>query len=122
MVPPRLGLVSFIFFTIVPMLYKIKNTWLILLSNLFSYIFQTIRAYLPLVAGRPQRKKSHKHQNPPNFRGFWVIHIICLTDDLFVVKSLRIRRSLVKFSGVVHDVNKMVKECLRGTKVIIFAL
>ena len=39
--------------------------------SIFSYIFQTIRAYLPLVAGRPQRKKSHKPQNPPSFRDFW---------------------------------------------------
>ena len=27
-------------------------------AHFFSYIFQTIRAYLPLAAGRPQRKRA----------------------------------------------------------------
>ena len=38
---------------------------------LFVCCFWSIHAYLPLVAGRPQRKKSHKPRNPLNFRGFW---------------------------------------------------
>ena len=48
--------------------------------------------------------------------------IIYLSDDLFVVKSLRTRRSLVKLLGVLNDVAKMVTECLRATKVKVFAL
>ena len=33
-VPPKWGFVSSVLFTIVPMLYKIKNTWFILLSHI----------------------------------------------------------------------------------------
>ena len=35
MVPPKWGLVSYVLFTIVPMSYKIKNTWLILIKKMF---------------------------------------------------------------------------------------
>ena len=43
--------------------------------------------------------------------------IICLTEDLFVVNSLKRRRSLVKILGVVNDVSKTVTECLRAKKI-----
>ena len=41
-VPPRWSLLSSVLFTIVPMLYKIKNTWLILLSH-FIFTFNYSR-------------------------------------------------------------------------------
>ena len=41
------------------------------------------------------------------------------SEDLFVVMSLQMKRSLVKLSGVVYDVTKMGTECPRATKVSI---
>ena len=38
----------------------------------FSYIFQTIRAYLPLAAGRPQRKRATNPQILQISAGFGV--------------------------------------------------
>ena len=37
----------------------------------FSYIFQTIQAYLSLVVGRPQWKKTTNPQTLRKFKGFW---------------------------------------------------
>ena len=42
MVPPRWGLVSSVFFTVVPRPYKIKNTWLILLSHFILHPFASM--------------------------------------------------------------------------------
>ena len=52
---------------------------------------------------------------------FFLLHHL-LIKDLFIVKSLRMIRSLVKFSGLVKAVTKMVTGCLRAMIVAIFAL
>ena len=39
--------------------------------------------------------------------------IICLANDLFIVKELKMRRSLVKLSGLVKSVTKMVTGFLK---------
>ena len=58
----------------------------------FSCIFQTIRSYLPLVAGKTQRKKSHKPQNPPNLRGFWVYGLKnTLLNGLDITRGLKLQ-------------------------------
>ena len=48
--------------------------------------------------------------------------IICLSSDSFVVKDLRMRRSLVNLSELVKSVTKMVTGCLSMTKVDIFVV
>ena len=42
--------------------------------------------------------------------------------DLFMIKELRMRRSLVKLSGSVKSVTKMLTGFLRTTKVAIFVI
>ena len=45
-----------------------------------------------------------------------------LTKDLFIIKSLRMKSSLVKLLGLGNAVNKMVAGCLRMMKVAILAV
>ena len=55
-----------------------------------------------------------------NMRDFLSHHIICLTNVLFIIKELIMRRSLVKLLRLVKSVIKMLTGCLRTTKVAIF--
>ena len=39
-----------------------------------------------------------------------------ISKNLFIIKALRMRRSLVKLSGLMESVTKVVTGCLRTTK------
>ena len=45
-----------------------------------------------------------------------------LTKDLFIIKRLRMKRSLVKLSGLVKALTKMGTGCIQMIKVVIFTV
>ena len=49
-------------------------------------------------------------------------HIICLTNDFFIIIELRMRRSLVKLLGLLKSMTKIVTWCLRTAKFARFSL
>ena len=121
------------FIIIISMRIKLKHHYLICFqnyicickTNLIECFHQGHKNYLnkqmfsiPKASKQKDTQPSseHKHERFP------VLSHHLLTNDLFIIRDLRMRRSLVKLLGLVKFVTEMVTVCLRAKKCVIFVV